>query len=162
MKVVNIECEVCKVATTSTRIRSGALACSACKRFFNRQRSKNNNGKNINLKCRQGKGQCLDTEMNKSAEKSFTGLTCRRMCAACRFKKCLQIGMNPEKVIKEDNSTINHQQPTLANNNPPVNVEFTAPDSPLLPLLVLNELIAIRGFLDLEQLLEPETFVFRP
>ena len=88
MKVIGtMNCKVCKVAT-SRRIRCGALVCEACKRFFMRLKRQHPNGEGI--KCKRGDDQCLTEGKVKVTQK---GCLWRGMCAACRFKKCVQVGM---------------------------------------------------------------------
>ena len=77
MKTGTIKCKVCQVET-ARRIRCGALVCEACKRFFMRQKRQHPNGEGI--KC-------------KHAKVTQRGWLWRGLCPACRFKKCVQVGM---------------------------------------------------------------------
>ena len=82
-----IKCKVCQVETDQ-RIRCGALVCEACKRFFMRRRRLDNSG----LSCRNGNDQCLKQAKIQS-RLTQRGWIWRDLCAACRYQKCLQVGM---------------------------------------------------------------------
>ena len=83
-----MKCKVCQVETPQ-RIRCGALVCEACKRFFMRQKRQHPNGEGI--KCKHG-NQCLKETQDK-AKVTQRGWFWRGLCPACRFKKCIKIGM---------------------------------------------------------------------
>ena len=85
-KVIMINCKVCQVET-SRKIRCGALVCEACKRFYLRYRSIQKS-----LHCSDGIGRCLKAQRNRP-ELTPKGVVWRHMCTACRFHKCLQVGM---------------------------------------------------------------------
>ena len=84
-----MKCKVCKVETPR-RIRCGALVCEACKRFFMRQKRQHPSG-NGN-KCKLGNDQCLK-EVQDKIKVTQRGWLWRGLCPACRFKKCVQVGM---------------------------------------------------------------------
>ena len=83
---IKVKCKVCQVETPPT-IKCGALVCEACKRFYLRNRSNHSM-----LKCRNG--HCLEIQDSNKVEMMPKGVVWRHMCAACRFKKCLQVGMD--------------------------------------------------------------------
>ena len=85
-KVVMINCKVCQVETTR-KIRCGALVCEACKLFYLRYRSIQKN-----LRCSDGIGRCLKAQRNRP-ELTSKGVVWRHMCTACRFHKCILVGM---------------------------------------------------------------------
>ena len=89
-----MKCKVCQVETPR-RIRCGALVCEACKRFFMRQKRQHPNGKGI--KCKHGNDQCLKEVQEQKAKVTQRGWFWRGMCAACRFKKCVQVGMKYQR-----------------------------------------------------------------
>jgi len=79
----NSHCHVC--GDSASIINYGALSCPSCRTFFRR------NGfytKEVSP-CRFG-GDCTVTKLT------------RKICAACRFAKCLAVGMSPELIRKED------------------------------------------------------------
>ena len=85
-----MKCKVCQVETVQ-RIRCAALVCEACKRFFMRQKRQHPNGKGI--KCKHGNDQCLKEVQEQKAKVTQRGWLWRGLCPACRFKKCVQVGM---------------------------------------------------------------------
>ncbi|CAF1214324.1 unnamed protein product [Adineta ricciae] len=94
----NYICHVC--GDKAHVINYGALSCSSCKTFFRRhgfysQRS---------LVCHFD-GKC-----------SVTTET-RKFCTACRFAKCLSIGMNSDFIRKEDLSSKNRQTHLMKYNS---------------------------------------------
>ena len=82
---IKVKCKVCQVETPPT-IKCGALVCEACIRFYLRNRSNHSM-----LKCRNG--HCLEIQGNNKVEMMPKGVVWRHMCTACRFQKCLQVGM---------------------------------------------------------------------
>ena len=93
-----MNCKVCGVET-SRKIRCAALVCEACKRFFIRHRAMN-----CTLRCEKGDNQCLagDQTPGSTLRMSEKGIVWRNICAACRFEKCISIGMNGTPILKED------------------------------------------------------------
>ena len=89
MSIANMKCKVCQVETPR-RIRCGALVCEACKRFFMRHKRQHPNGEGI--KCKHGDYKCLKEEENPS-KLTQRGWLWRGLCAACRYKKCIKVGM---------------------------------------------------------------------
>lgn len=93
-------CLVC--GRLSSGIHYEAIACEGCKAFFRRIVTKN----------RQGSYQCKN---NGSCEVEYTNRwTC---CKICRFKKCLEVGMQPESCFKRDRKCS-----TTTTNTSPTNV----------------------------------------
>ncbi len=70
-------CQVCGDTNKSTNWSFGAVVCEACKKFFVRHQ------KNKPLVC-PFRATCPVT------------VTSRSSCTFCRFKKCLDLGMNIE------------------------------------------------------------------
>ena len=103
--MVKINCKVCNVETTP-RIKCGALVCEACKRFFIRHRTITKP-----LHCHNGNGHCLEIQGDQ-AELTPKGVVWRHMCTACRFQKCLRVGMTrgPREVVA-NNSTSSLETP---------------------------------------------------
>ena len=85
-----MKCKVCQVETPQ-RIRCGALVCEACKRFFMRHKRQLPNGEGI--KCKHGNDQCLKEVQERKAKVTQRGWLWRGLCPACRFKRCVQVGM---------------------------------------------------------------------
>ena len=85
-----MSCKVCGVRT-GRRIRSSAIVCEACKRFFTRHRTLDST-----LRCEKGDNQCLagGEADGRNLSTSKKGVIWRNICAACRFAKCISIGMN--------------------------------------------------------------------
>ncbi|GFN82368.1 Zinc finger protein [Plakobranchus ocellatus] len=75
-KVQEIPCRVC--SAPSSGFHFGALTCEGCKGFFRRMVNEREPG---TYKCGKG-GNCKVNSMT------------RNMCKACRYAKCLQIGMS--------------------------------------------------------------------
>ncbi|PAA90734.1 hypothetical protein BOX15_Mlig010675g1 [Macrostomum lignano] len=68
-------CRVC--GDLAATFNFGQICCESCKAFFRRNAEKH-------LDCSHGDGNCLIT------------VTTRRTCRACRFEKCLAVGMQLE------------------------------------------------------------------
>ena len=100
-----MKCKVCQVET-ARRIRCGALVCEACKRFFMRQKRLHLNGNGI--KCKSGNDQCLKAKDSVKAKPTQRGWLWRDICAACRYKKCVQIGMkyNGKQIAPKDSKSL--------------------------------------------------------
>ena len=96
-----MKCKVCQVETPR-RIRCGALVFEACKRFFMRLKRQHPNGEGI--KCKHGNDQCLKEVQDKS-KVTQRGWFWRGMCTACRFKKCVQVGMKYQRKQLAPNET---------------------------------------------------------
>ncbi|KAK0420022.1 hypothetical protein QR680_014467 [Steinernema hermaphroditum] len=75
-------CFVC--GNMATCCHYGAPSCSSCKTFFRR-----NTLMGRSMKCAQD-GKC----------RIETGMRC---CRACRYQKCLKVGMSPHRVIDKQN-----------------------------------------------------------
>ena len=110
MKKGVIKCKVCQVET-ARRIRCGALVCEACKRFFMRQKRQYPNGSG--KKCNNRNGQCLK-EVQDNGKLTRRGWLWRGMCAACRYKKCIQVGMQYRE-MPTTNSSVSVSPPLPLN-----------------------------------------------
>ena len=126
-----INCQVCHVET-SRKIKCGALVCEACKRFYLRHRSVQNK-----LQCRHGSGRCLEV-LGDQAELTAKGVVWRHMCGACRFKRCVDVGMGgvvttaPPSTVSHSNADEEIAQPS----EPPIPIQ---PPQPVAGLnFVLN------------------------
>uniref|UniRef100_A0A914C921 Uncharacterized protein n=1 Tax=Acrobeloides nanus TaxID=290746 RepID=A0A914C921_9BILA len=80
-KELNSVCDVCGDVANGTKY--GAFACNGCKGFFRRSVKDRRR-----FCCRYG-GDCLVQKDQRNA------------CRACRLKKCLNVGMNPNSVQNE-------------------------------------------------------------
>ena len=114
-----MKCKVCQVETPR-RIRCGALVCEACKRFFMRQKRQHPNGEGI--KCKHGKDKSCLKEDQGRGKLTQRGWLWRGMCAACRYKKCIKVGMQYRGKttinVKESISSLTSSGKSAKNNNP--------------------------------------------
>jgi len=82
------ECAVCHQHTPKTRVHYGGVSCYSCRAFFRR-----NTQREEVPPCKE-RGECDIT------------YTDRKLCTACRYKKCLRVGMAPCLVLNEDDKRI--------------------------------------------------------
>ena len=87
ISISSMNCNICGV-TTSGKIRCRSSVCEACKRFFVRHQNME-----VNLECEKGDNQCLSGNQVQMRI-SEKGYIWRNLCAACRFQKCIDMGMN--------------------------------------------------------------------
>ncbi|CAI4225966.1 unnamed protein product [Auanema sp. JU1783] len=80
---VPLHCQVCQ-ATQANGLHFGARTCAACAAFFRRTVSDDK------------QYSCKRNQRCNNASKDGTGY--RKICRACRLKRCLDIGMLPENV----------------------------------------------------------------
>ncbi|CAF1237877.1 unnamed protein product [Adineta steineri] len=117
------ESSLCRVCDDSARIINyGTLSCQSCKTFFRR------NGfhpKNIRL--------CL---LNGSCE---IDINTRRNCTACRFAKCLLMGMSPDLIRKEVQERKKHLQTRDTHTNQVIAVQQLKLTTPLPTLDLLYD-----------------------
>jgi len=71
-------CSVCS-SPAAPHLHYGAVSCYSCRAFFRRGQPKQ-------VRCIFGHGQCEIGRQN------------RTNCKLCRYRKCLEVGMKPEKV----------------------------------------------------------------
>ena len=77
-------CLVCHLNTIKIGKHYGALTCYPCRAFFRRAQSRKRD-----LRCKK-QGDC---KLNGDVKK---------FCASCRYNKCIQVGMKPALVLKEE------------------------------------------------------------
>lgn len=78
------ECAVCYQKIPKDRIHYGGVSCYSCRAFFRR------NTQREELPVCKSDGNCEVTHVD------------RKQCSACRYSKCIRIGMKPELVLTED------------------------------------------------------------
>jgi len=78
------ECAVCYQKIPKDRIHYGGISCYSCRAFFRR------NTQREELPVCKADGNCEVTHVD------------RKQCSACRYSKCIRIGMKPELVLTED------------------------------------------------------------
>ena len=76
---LTLRCNVCS-APAPDHLHFGGHCCYSCRAFFRRTIERM---RKIDVVCKAGDNECLITESSKS-------------CSACRFEKCLRIGMKRE------------------------------------------------------------------
>ena len=81
------KCKVCNDETINASPSYGAIACPPCRNFFRRQTSM----RQRNLRICYSNGTC---EITKET---------RTYCQFCRYHKCLNIGMLPERIHQSKN-----------------------------------------------------------
>jgi hypothetical protein len=79
-------CKICGDAGKSTGYHFNTTTCEACKKFYIRQL---NNEKYTKLVCVQSTNNCV------------INLQTRNNCSYCRFRKCVQVGMNKDEKHRE-------------------------------------------------------------
>eukprot|EP00092_Neocalanus_flemingeri_P003613 GFUD01003877.1.p1 GENE.GFUD01003877.1~~GFUD01003877.1.p1 ORF type:complete len:682 (+),score=79.52 GFUD01003877.1:382-2427(+) len=77
-------CAVCEQRLEKARFHYGGISCYSCRAFFRR------NTQRDELPLCKGESRCAITA------------AVRKQCAACRYDKCLRIGMRPELVLDDD------------------------------------------------------------
>jgi len=80
----DVACAVCEQRLGKTRCHYGGVSCYSCRAFFRRNT------------------QRPELPVCKAEEGCVVNTTVRKQCAACRYQKCLRIGMKPELVLNED------------------------------------------------------------
>merc|ERR1712025_1168582 len=88
MKKNLAECLVCHQETPKARVHYGGVSCYSCRAFFSR------NTQRADLPLCKGEGSCNVTHKE------------RKQCAACRYQKCLLVGMKRELVLNEDEKKV--------------------------------------------------------
>ena len=83
-------CKVCN-ETINAYLSYGALACPSCRVFFRRQTSTQQPSLNF----------CLSNRTCKITKETRTN------CQYCRYQKCLNIGMDPERIQQGKNGRKN-------------------------------------------------------
>jgi len=83
-KVMEANCAVCNQQIPKDRVHYGGVSCYSCRAFFRR------NTQREELPVCKSDGNCEITHED------------RKQCSACRYSKCLRIGMKPENVLTED------------------------------------------------------------
>jgi len=78
------ECAVCGQHTGKARVHYGGMSCYSCRAFFRR------NTQREELPLCKAESECMITKL------------VRKQCAACRYAKCIRIGMKPELVLDDD------------------------------------------------------------
>jgi len=71
-------CSVCE-SPAAAHLHYGAVSCYSCRAFFRRGQPKQ-------IRCIFGHGQCKISRHN------------RTNCKLCRYRKCIEVGMKPDKV----------------------------------------------------------------
>jgi len=85
---LSAECHVCHQETTKARVHYGGVSCYSCRAFFRR------NTQRPDLPMCKHNGSC--TVIYKE----------RKQCAACRYQKCLTVGMKQELVLNDDDKKV--------------------------------------------------------
>jgi len=83
-RVMEANCAVCNQQIPKDRVHYGGVSCYSCRAFFRR------NTQREELPVCKSDGNCEITHED------------RKQCSACRYSKCLRIGMKPENVLTED------------------------------------------------------------
>lgn len=78
------ECAVCHQPIPKDRVHYGGVTCYSCRAFFRR------NTQRDELPQCKSDGGCRITYID------------RKQCSACRYSKCIRIGMKPELVLTEE------------------------------------------------------------
>ena len=76
---LTLDCNVCS-APAPDHLHFGGHCCYSCRAFFRRTIERM---RKIDVVCKAGDNECLITQTSKS-------------CSACRFEKCLRVGMKRE------------------------------------------------------------------
>ena len=145
-RMITVSCQVCGVET-SRRIRCSAFVCEACKRFFMRHRSM----ATMTLRCENGDNQCIARESKlKMSEK---GIIWRNLCPACRFAKCISIGMN---------STQGKERQEVAGGSSHfINVPTHSPTTPVnIPAVTMANQPQINSDYNQEMIIQLEILLF--
>jgi len=79
-----ISCKVCDQKLGKPRVHYGGVSCYSCRAFFRRNTQRH------------------ELPVCKAEEECNITISGRKQCAACRYQKCLRIGMKPELVLDED------------------------------------------------------------
>jgi len=77
---LNCVCSVCQ-GPAADHLHYGAISCYSCRAFFRR-------GSPKQIRCIFGHGKCTVSRYN------------RTNCKLCRYQRCIDVGMKPEKVNK--------------------------------------------------------------
>jgi len=85
---LSAECHVCHQETTKARVHYGGVSCYSCRAFFRR------NTQRPELPMCKNNVSCTVTYKE------------RKQCAACRYQKCLTVGMKQELVLNEDDKKV--------------------------------------------------------
>merc|ERR1711915_624149 len=72
------QCSVCS-GPAATHVHYGAISCYSCRAFFRR-------GVPKQVRCAFGHDKCKITRQNRTG------------CKLCRYNRCLEVGMKPERV----------------------------------------------------------------
>jgi len=85
---LSAECHVCHQQTTKARVHYGGVSCYSCRAFFRRNTQ------------RQDLPMC---KRNVSCTVIYKE---RKKCAACRYQKCLTVGMKQELVLNDNDKKV--------------------------------------------------------
>jgi len=91
-------CSVCS-SPAAPHLHYGAVSCYSCRAFFRRGQPKQ-------VRCIFGHGQCQIGKQN------------RTNCKLCRYRRCLEVGMKPEKVDHYLNKRKEREARLAAGENP--------------------------------------------
>ena len=76
--LLHASCSVCG-SPAAPHLHYGAISCYSCRAFFRRGQPKQ-------TRCVVGPGGCVITPQNRTT------------CKMCRYTRCLEVGMKPDKV----------------------------------------------------------------
>merc|ERR1711892_1630987 len=82
------ECGVCQQIIQKARVHYGGVSCYSCRAFFRRNT------------------QRQDLPMCKRSASCTVIYKERKQCAACRYQKCLTVGMKQELVLNDDDKKV--------------------------------------------------------